>query len=170
MCFISLIISDCSQSQPNNNNSNNVPSKTDYLGYWHDLYSQRAELKMSDIGDFIEAEIKWASSAVENTKWIFECQYELNTGNLMCKNGEQIEIYPVKNGKRVYGAGDNPDDIEENIVKQNLQATISVKKGNLRKALDQVDYFGDKNEAMNTYKNMTLKINFTDLSQCIFAK
>ncbi|MBR1754751.1 DUF1311 domain-containing protein [bacterium] len=162
----------------NNNvlSKNNIPTnnisvqKADYLGTWEDLYSQRANCTIKELKNYIKTEINWSSSAVENTKWIFECQYDSNTGDLMCKNGKQIDSYPVKNGVRIYGAGDDPDYMEEKIVKQNLQTSIKIKKGNLKSALNEVDYMGDKDEALNFYKNMTLKINLQDLSKNIFVK
>ena len=123
---------------------------------------------------FIEATVNWSSSAIENTKWVFECQYENATGNLSCKNGEEIESYPIKNGVRMYSVvteyGEDPDGMGEKTIKQNLQTTISIKKDNLKEALNNIDYMSDKDEAINYYKNMTLKINLPNLSKCIFAK
>ena len=198
LCLITVFTSGCVQSKQNAaynstetlakeeiiannsqvaNQSNTIQplsvsavQKADYFGTWEDLYSQRANCTIKELKSHIKTEINWSSSAVENTKWIFECQYDSNTGDLMCKNGKQIESYPVKNGVRIYGAGDNPDDMEEKIVKQNLQTSIKIKKGNLKSALNEVDYMGDKDEALNFYKNMTLKINLQDLSKNIFVK
>ena len=165
------------ENKQQNNEIKKQPSvifnKSDILGHWDDLYSQRAYLSISDLGRYIKVEVNWSSSALENSKWIFECQYN-NTSNLTCKNGAKIETYPVKNGVRMYGAvtidGEEPDGIEEKTINQNLQATIDIKKGNLKEALNEISYFGDKNEAMNSFENITLKINSPDLSKCIFAK
>lgn len=153
-------------------NTSGVPSKEDYLGNWEDLYSQRANLQISDLGDYFKTEVNWSSSAVENTKWVFECKYNKENGNLSCENGEKIETYPVINGKRVYGAAGESDGYMDNTVKSNLTATISIEKGRLKETLDGLDgYFGDKNEDLKNMKNMTLKIRYNeDLSNCIFVK
>lgn len=185
LCLITVVTSICGYTKQNNtqilpqeNDATSVKvkhiQKNDYLGDWEDLYSQRAHLEIGDFGDYIKVEVNWSSSAIENTKWIFECQYDSNSGDLICKKGTQIETYGVKKGKRIYGAvtidGEEPDNIEEKIVKQNIQTTIRLKKGNLKSALEEVNYPDNTEEAMKAYQNMTIRINLNGLSECIFAK
>ena len=135
---------------------NNISNKQNYLGYWEDLYSQRANLEISDLGNHIKAEVNWSSSAVENTKWIYECKYDEKYGSLSCQNGK--EILETESGQKT--------------IKNNLTVTINLTKGSLKTTLDNLDgYFGDKEEELKTRQDMTLKINNNeDLASCIFVK
>lgn len=200
LCLIAVFTSGCVQSKQNvaYKSTENIPKeekiannsqvanqsntiqplsfsavqKTDYLGHWEDI-AAIAVIDITNFDDYIEIEVNRSRSAIDNTKYIFECQYNSVNNNLICKNGKEIDSYPTVNGIRVntYPEDDNYI-IEKKTIKQNLQATVSIKKGNLRSALDERDYMWDKNKAMKIYQNMTLKIKVDNpiLSDCIFVK
>jgi len=160
--------------------------KADYIGNWEDLYSQRASLSVEDIGNNqLKADIKWSNSAVSGTNWSFTCNYQNTSNNLVCNNGKQIDTYIQCNGKKMDDAGEvdecsnsgrNVKEVEE-IVKSNMSATFNITKGNLKKAIDDVGFFGDRDEVIKNSKDMTLYVkNVSDkdsqasLKKCVFHK
>lgn len=170
------------------NIKNDIPTdmKADYIGDWEDLYSQRAGLSIEDIGNNqLKAEIGWSNSAVSSTNWTFICSYQDNTGNLDCTNGKQIDTYIMCKGKRINNTGEADEcansggDVNEvnEIVKQNMTAAIILTKGNLKQAMDDVGFFGDRDDVLKNSKNMTLYVkNISDedsrasLENCAFYK
>ena len=73
-------------------------------------------------------------------------------------------------------SGRNVKEVEE-IVKSNMSATFNITKGNLKKAIDDVGFFGDRDEVIKNSKDMTLYVkNVSDkdsqasLKKCVFHK
>ena len=165
-----------------NNNSQNQITKSDYVGAWGDLYSQRASLGIEDVYDRLRITIGWSSSATNGTEWDFNCDYPTSTGELNC-TGTRIEFYPICNGIKMNDAGEADEcysnfpqpwkDVRET-AQENIQATFNIVKGNLKSALDEVDFWGDKNDILKNSKNKTLYVkNITDpesqgLKKCVF--
>ena len=160
--------------------------KSDYVGNWEDLYSQRAGLSIKDIGNNqLKVDIEWSNSAVSTTNWYFTCNYQNTSNNLVCNNGKQIDTYTLCNGKKMYDAGEvddcsnsggNPKEVEET-VKSNMSAKFSLIKGNLKKAMDDVGFFGDRDYVIKNSKDMTLyvkdvsdKDSKASLKKCVFHK
>lgn len=170
----------------NTKNGRLLNVKADYIGNWEDLYSQRAGLSVEDIGNNqLKVNINWSNSAVSGTNWSFICNYQNNSKNLVCSNGKQIDTYVKCKGKRMDDAGEvdecsnsggNAKEVEE-IVKSDMTATFSLKKGNLKKTIDSISFFGNKDDVIKNSEDMTLYIkNISDkdskasLKKCVFHK
>lgn len=172
----------------NQNTKNAIPLdvKTDYIGNWGDLYSQRASLSVEDIGNNkLKVDIKWSNSAVSGTSWSFTCNYQNNSNNLVCNNGKQIDTYEQCNGRKMDDAGEVDEcsnsggDVKEvdETVKNNMSATFSLIKGNLKQAMDDVGFFGDRDDVIKNSEDMTLYIKDVSdedtkasLKKCVFFK
>ncbi len=165
------------------NHSSNSVTKADYIGDWDDLYSQRASLSIKDIGNQLKLDINWSDSATNNTNWTFYCDFQETTGELFCNDGIKVESYPMCNGKKMDNTGEADEcylysketwkEVKET-VKENMQSTFNIAKGNLETAMDEINFMGDKKEVIQNSKNMTLYVkNITEdetLKQCVFYK
>ena len=147
-----------------------LPKK--YECVYGDLESERAELDITNAGDYINVSISWVATAVGGYYWDFKCQYSEPSNSLVCDYGEETETYPTVNGERV----DNWWEYEEKgyelqegkkIVK-NLKATFYIIEGNLKETFEKIGPY--KITSINDYEDIIIRTSFPDLKDCIFAK
>ena len=164
-----VLLTGCSNESLNTANfivddyvkNSNKNSKADYLGDWGDLYSQRANLSISDAEDSLKVVVNWGSSVSENTEWDYDCKMS-DKNNLQCTNGKRIEM-SEKGNKAVNVA--------------NATVYLNKNKGSLVRAMTAIEKNGrgffDKDDIMKNSEDMILIIRTSDgesIDQCVFNK
>ena len=88
----------------------------DYAGIWA---CGRCSMTITPEGNGYLAEIQWASSAAEGSRWIFPCTYDSYSAQLFC-NGR---------GKRIDYVCDETGTCKNKIIYQNGSSTFTMREG-----------------------------------------
>lgn len=88
----------------------------DYAGIWA---CGRCSMTITPEGNGYLAEIQWASSAAEGSRWIFPCTYDSYSAQLFC-NGR---------GKRIDYVCDETGTCKNKIIYQNGSCTFTMREG-----------------------------------------
>ena len=149
-------------------NKNTKVQMRDYIGSWSDVYSERAEALIFQEGNTLKVTAHWSSSASENNEWLFDCDYVAANGELLCKNGREIETFGVStiNGERIYGACDDCEE-EHTTIYSNKTGKASIKKNSLQKIIKKYPQVGDYYKDL---EDMSLRLDFEGLKKCVFVK
>lgn len=148
-----------------NNFQSNIPTLQDYLGNWEEPIAGRQNINIKDKGSYIQIIHEGANSAFSYSKDIYKCNYNNQTGTIICRNREHNTIEASCNGYSPYEEGyfkceqKTPNLLTEKTIKytETKQTIFSLKKGNNNYHIvnDDKDLW-NKNEVIKNYKNKVL--------------